>query len=281
MGDGADIDRVQADQVNAFIIGREGHSMSYRASKYGTLRVFYDYAISSGYVAAAPLPAERPRIVRSFEAYIYSVDELKKILKENASYGRKLKLEPQTMHCMLLLLYGTGLRIGEALTLNLADLDISNRVIIVRDTKFFKSRLVPVGNQLHGVLERYLIRRREAGHSQDADSPLFVTRAGTSPHILMVENAFRRLCIRAGVKRPDGSSFQPRLHDLRHTFAVHRLTSWYREGTNVQNLLPHLATYLGHVDLSSTQVYLKMTPELLQAASLRFERYAIEEGLHE
>ena len=77
----------------------------------------------------------------------------------------------------------------------------------------------------------------------------------------------------AGVRSPKGARFQPRLHDLRHSFATHRLTSWY-QGADVQRLLPVLATYLGHVNLAGTQVYLSMTPELLREAALRFERYA-------
>jgi len=82
------------------------------------------------------------------------------------------------------------------------------------------------------------------------------------------------LCIRAGVWRCDGSRYQPRLHDLRHAAAVHRLVSWYREGADVNRLLPQLATYLGHVHISGTQRYLTMTPELLHEASIRFEAYA-------
>ena len=93
--------------------------------------------------------------------------------------------------------------------------------------------------------------------------------------------AFVKAAAEAGIKRNDGGRFQPRLHDLRHTFAVHRLTSWYRQGADVQKLLPQLATYLGHVRLRDTQVYLKMTPELLQAASQRFECYAGKEGGHD
>jgi len=284
VGDEADIKRVREDQVNAFLAGGEGQSIARWQQKYGTLRVFYDYAISSGCVATAPLPAKRPKCTKSLEAYIYSVEELKKILRENGSHGRKFKLEPLTIHSLLLLLYGTGLRIGEALALTYGDVDISTKLITVSDTKFFKTRLVPVGQQLHGALERYVESRRQAGHSQNVDSPFFVTRSGASPTLALVERAFRRLCIRAGVTRSDGSRLQPRLHDLRHTFAVHRLIAWYREGANnVQNLVPHLATYLGHVHLSSTQVYLKMTPELLQQASLRFEQYAIamKEDFHE
>ena len=80
------------------------------------------------------------------------------------------------------------------------------------------------------------------------------------------------------IRREDGASYQPRLHDLRHTFAVHRLTQWYRQGADVQKLLPRLSVYLGHGSLAATQAYLSMTPELLQQASARFERYACGEG---
>ena len=96
-----------------------------------------------------------------------------------------------------------------------------------------------------------------------------------------MEQAFVRLRTYSGVGRSDGARYQPRLHDLRHSFAVHRLTSWYQQGANVQHLLPHLATYLGHVSLAATQIYLTMTPELLRAASVRFELYALQEAHHD
>jgi integrase/recombinase XerD len=91
------------------------------------------------------------------------------------------------------------------------------------------------------------------------------------------ERAFCRLRVRADVVREAaGARHQPRLHDLRHTYAVDRLVSWYREGADVQRLLPKLATYLGHVHIAGTQRYLTLTPELLRQANLRFERYAME-----
>jgi len=90
----------------------------------------------------------------------------------------------------------------------------------------------------------------------------------------MAERAFVRLRAITGVARKDGTRYQPRLHDLRYAMAVHRLVAWYREGADVQRLLPQLATYLGHVDVAATQRYLTMTPELLLEASRRFERYA-------
>jgi integrase/recombinase XerD len=96
-----------------------------------------------------------------------------------------------------------------------------------------------------------------------------------------VQKCFRRVCDKAGIRRSDARRFQPRLHDLRHTFAVHRLLTWYQQGADVQRLLPQLSTYLGHTSLSCTQVYLSMTPELLQEASTRFERYAKEGNSHD
>jgi site-specific recombinase XerD len=95
-----------------------------------------------------------------------------------------------------------------------------------------------------------------------------------------VDRAFARLRQYAGVQRSDGGRYQPRFHDLRHTFAVHRLTAWYAQGADVQRLVYHLSVYLGHVDLAATQVYLTMTPELLSHASTCFERYVREEEGH-
>src|SRR5439155_15806723 len=103
---------------------------------------------------------------------------------------------------------------------------------------------------------------------------------GGAVHRCTLDNAFMRIRERAGVRRSDSSRFQPRLHDLRHTFAVHRLTAWYRQGADVQRLIYHLSVYLGHAHLTDTQVYLTMTPELLRQAGTRFERYARGEDGH-
>jgi len=106
-------------------------------------------------------------------------------------------------------------------------------------------------------------------------SAFFASQAGDEIRLHNFEKVFARIRKHAGVLRSTGARYQPRLHDLRHTFAVHRLIAWYREGSNVQECLPLLSTYLGHVDLSGTQHYLTMTPDLLAEASKRFERYAV------
>ena len=111
--------------------------------------------------------------------------------------------------------------------------------------------------------------------------PFFVTKLGARIPIRLLQRAFRRLRAQAGVRREGGARCQPRLHDLRHAAAVHRLTAWYREGKDVQRLLPLLSTYLGHVDIASTQLYLTMTPELLHEASKRFAKYVFGEVSHD
>ena len=159
--------------------------------------------------------------------------------------------------------------------MNNADVDLEQSVLTIRQTKFYKTRLVPLGADLAHVLHAYR-QRRDSTRTFAPYAPFFCFRNGQRVSVSALERTFRRLRIDARVQRSGGARNQPRLHDLRHTAAVHRLVQWYRSGADLQRLLPHLATYLGHVDLSSTQRYLTLTPELLHEASLRFERYAME-----
>jgi site-specific recombinase XerD len=138
---------------------------------------------------------------------------------------------------------------------------------------------VPIGSDLTHVMSIYEARRLR-DHPAKPDATFFVCRNGDPLTRSAAENTFSRLRVSAGVLRNDGARYQPRLHDLRHSAAVHRLVSWYRQGADVQRLLPQLATYLGHIDIAATQRYLTMTPELLREASKRFERYA-QEDQHE
>ncbi|WP_321574817.1 tyrosine-type recombinase/integrase [Paraburkholderia franconis] len=174
---------------------------------------------------------------------------------------------------LLLLLYGTGLRIGEAVGLNLADVDLDSGILCIRESKFYKTRLVPTGPDLTSVLVQYAAERNK-WPPLSPDAAFLLTERGQRLSRAGAEYAFKQLRERAPVYRDDGARYQPRLHDIRHTYTVTRLVSWYREGADVQRLLPQLATYLGHVHIAATQRYLTMTPELLRQASVRFERYA-------
>jgi len=245
--------------------------------KYTTLNVFFRYLIGRGHLSVVPFRDPPRRVPSSFRPYIYSHEELKRLLEEaTAMLGstKRWHMQPETLRTLFLLLYGTGLRVGEALSLRCCDVNLAQRLLSIWDTKCFKSRLVPIGEQLSKALAEYLNLRETLPLPEAQRSRMFVFRTGKPLSYSSVRQAFAHVRERAAVRRPAGDHCQPRIHDLRATFAVHRLTSWYREGTNVQARLPLLATYLGHSSVAGTVSYLSMTPALLSEAALLFERYA-------
>jgi integrase/recombinase XerD len=276
IGEVADIADVRVEQVSAFLVGAGPITRTWRV-KYDALLGFYRYAISRDYAIASPLPAVMPKRPLSLIPYIYSQDELRRLLQATDSYQRlRSCMEPVTVRTLVLLLYGTGLRCREAVGLNRADVDLEGSLLTVRQTKFFKTRLVPFGPSLAQAMHHYIARGQRPGSVSGDQVPFFTTRDGARVSQETLKGTFRRVCNHAGIRRHDGGRYQPRLHDLRHTFAVHRLTSWYRQGADVQRLLPLLSVYMGHVCLEATQVYLSMTPELLHEAGTRFEHYTKE-----
>lgn len=271
-----DMDQLEPDVVDAFLAG-SGPVTRFWHRKYEVLCGFYRFAIARRHVDVSPLPRTAPKPPPPFIPYIYSQDELQRLLaaSESCQHSRA-KMQSHTCRALLLLLYGAGLRISEALSLTLVDVDLSSAILTIRESKFYKTRLVPIGSTLTGAMTNYQSRRLRQ-HPSKPSAPFFVSRMGEPLTVQIAERTFRRMCLSAGVARHDGARYQPRLHDLRHAAAVHRLVSWYRTGADVQKLLPQLATYLGHVHIAATQRYLTMTPELLSEASRRFERYAMEE----
>jgi site-specific recombinase XerD len=221
------------------------------------------------------MPPAAPKVPKTFVPYIYSRAEIRKLLDATSLSQQKYwcAMSAQTFRTLLLFLYGTGLRLGEALRLEARHVDLADAVVRVEQTKFYKSRLVPVGLDVC----RILAQRKAVGASCQN---VFQSEWSEPIKLQVVDKSFQRLRRHAGIARPDFTTYQPRVHDLRHSFAVHRLVAWYQQGKDVQRLLPALSTYLGHVDLSGTQRYLTMTPELLQQASDRFEQYALRGGHH-
>ena len=243
--------------------------------KHYTLRGFFAFLVSRGHLATTPLPEPGPKIPRTFEPYVYSRKELQRLLEATAIlHDKRSPLQHLTFRTLLLVLYAAGLRPGEGLRLRCCDVDLGDRALAIWDTKLFKSRLVPIGTDLGKALKAYATARQALPMPEGPRSAFFATRTGHAISLNALERVFARLRAHAGIKRAADARWQPRLHDLRHAFAVHRLISWYREGADVKACLPLLATYLGHVNVSGTQAYLTMTPELLAEASKRFERYA-------
>lgn len=276
IGEGRGCETVSEEEVRRFLAGK-GALTRTRAVKYGTLAGFYRFALSRNRVSRIPMPPREtePRPPDVAPSFIFTRDELRRLFKAARSRGRRCpKLDAETFRTFLLLLYGAGLRSGEARRLTLADVDLAADVLTVNDSKFYKSRLVPVGADLAGVLRGYAAARALRPLREGTASAFLACRDGSPLGRAVARHAFRATLQAAGISDRKPGCRGACLHALRHSFATHRLTFWYREGADVQALLPTLSTYLGHAGVAATQVYLSMTPELLDEAGRRFERYA-------
>ena len=207
--------------------------------------------------------------------YVYTPQEVRCLLDTARAFpSPRSPLRPLTACTMLVLAYCAGLRLGELWRLDLEDVHLEVGEIAIRETKFFKSRTLPLAGSVVEALREYLEARWRVGAPREGSSGLFWSgqRAGRYSRA-MTKDLLVSVLRRAGLK-PEKGRVGPRIHDLRHAFVVNRMTAWYREGINPQARLPYLATYLGHKDINSTLVYLTVTQELLQEASERFRTFA-------
>jgi integrase len=181
-------------------------------------------------------------------------------------------LRPVVVSTLIGLLCATGIRIGEALDLALADIDLKGLLLHIREGKFNKSRYVPISASTASRLAAYLRLRRKAEISTAATSPVFVGFCGGKCWQSTFATAFLQVLRKIGLRGPKGQH-GPRVHDFRHSFAVNRLLAWYRHGDNLAAKLPLLATYLGHTNVTGTQVYLHATAQLLESVGRRFHTH--------
>jgi site-specific recombinase XerD len=179
----------------------------------------------------------------------------------------------RTYHAIFAILYGLGLRVSEVCRLAVGDIDFQRRLLIIQETKFYKSRLVPFGPRLETLLCNYLEAKTQRVGNLSLQEPLFSFTQRGEIHPGTVSQAFHHLVPRLEIQIPPWCS-SPRVHDLRHSFAVGTLLRWYRNGIDPGAGLLKLATFLGHANVTSTAVYLTITTELLQEANRRFEAFA-------
>jgi integrase len=226
--------------------------------------VFLDHLKTIGKVGEDLVGLLRCRVPRDCVPYIFSFDELSRIFVPS----RTGPLEQD--HALIWrFIYACGLRQQEAAHLLIRDFDAAARTVFIRQSKFGKDRLVPVHPRIVDRLVEHIARsRRDTG-------PVF-TRGRSRPYSRSsLTLYFKKHLVRLGIYQPDRDAsglryMSTRLHSLRHSFAVHRLLKWYRDGADVQAKLPLLSTYMGHVNIMSTQVYLKITALLLREAGGRF-----------
>ncbi|MFI5895587.1 tyrosine-type recombinase/integrase [Actinoplanes sp. NPDC051513] len=198
--------------------------------------------------------------------FLYSDTEITALIA--AAEAIEPPLRAATYRTLLGLLAASGLRIGEAISLDGADIDWAQGVLLIRESKFDKSRLVPLHDSVIRALREYDILRRGTT-PRPKDPAFFISRTRRRLIYAVVRSTFRQLVTAAGIGAD--APHPPRLHDLRHTFAVRTLLHWYRTGDNVQAKIPSLSTYLGHREPAHTYLYLSAAPELLALAAARRE----------
>jgi integrase/recombinase XerD len=211
---------------------------------------------------------------------LFSHADILRLLDCAAALKPKDSIRPHTYRTIIGLLANAGLRANEAIRLRVSDvqLDLDPPRLHIFETKFRKSRLVPVHSTTAQVLRAYSERRSNC-RLQLSDS-FFITRSGKPVPYYTLKNLFARLVKDLGIVHGSDQR-KPSLHSLRHTFAVQRLTTWYQEGRNVRDLAPHLSVYLGHARLSASYWYLSALPDLLNEAAKRFCTYTQKGGEHE
>lgn len=210
---------------------------------------------------------------RSFKPYIYSTGEIKSLLDlaKGLRPTTMFPLRSKAIYTIIGLMYTLGLRTGEVLNVKFKDIDLNNDTLFIPRTKFYKDRLVPFGPNLSQCLKDYLEVRRTTCPPEHTDTYLFTNRRQEPISATCIQNNFRSLLDEIEIVRPLNKR-GPRLHDMRHTFAVHRLLQWYQEGVDVQQKLVLLSTFMGHFNIYSTQVYLTITGSLLHEANKRFHK---------
>jgi integrase len=207
-----------------------------------------------------------------FLPYIFSRDEVRQLLAAATSHRGRFIWGPM-LRALILVLYCTGLRLGEAVRLRTDDVDLDRGTLMVRHSKG-RSRIVPIRPDLVAELRRYAAERHQLVCELRRAAPegLFLRLDASPLTVTSASNALRQLLRKLGMKPPNGR-IGARPYEFRHAFAVHRLTAWATEGVDVHAKLPWLSAYLGHQNVLGTEVYLKATPQLLELASSRFEQH--------
>ena len=269
-----DISAITVDTVNAFLTSRPRIRPRSYNHLLGVIRRFFDWLVLQEKCPCSPVQTLPRRVTSQRTPFLFSQDQARQLvqaaalLPDNGGAAHR----GEVYSTIFALLYTLGLRVGEVARLRRADVDLDRRLLVIRYTKFSKSRLVPFGPRMAQRLSEYL----DHCHVQkalDADSPVFSFTTGKCIRPEAISQVFHQLVTRLSFEAPAGVA-SPCAHCLRHSFAVSTLLRWYRAGLDPGQRLFHLATFLGHADPISTSVYLTITSDLLREAGNRFERLA-------
>lgn len=232
--------------------------------RYRLLRRFFDYWLARGEISALPMPVKPIERQQPFVPYIYTNSEIRHLLKavHTSQKADRCVIEGITLRAFLIFIYATGAMVGEALRLLVEDVDLKRGFVTIRRARYNRSRTIPIVPDLVNVLKGYSDSRRRKGTT---DKHFFVNTAGEALQRSIVDNTFARLRRVSGIRRRDDTTCQPRMYDLRHTFAVHRIAGWIHHGADLNRMLPALSAYMGLTGLVTTEKYLTLTPERFRA----------------
>lgn len=264
---------ITSSVIDAFMASRSRHRPRSYNHLLGVLRRFFDWVVLQRWINQNPVVQRSKRETNKRLPYLFDLTTARRLLDvvsglPDTPKGPQRALVYETVFALR---YGLGLRVGEVARLTVGDVDFTRNILCIRETKFSKNRWVPFGPNMANRLRRYCDQRY--GVKVEAEMPLFSFTQGRHIHPCNISQTFHKLLPQLELRLPPGVA-PPRVHDLRHSFAVGTLLRWYREGVDPNRRLIHLATFLGHVDPNSTAVYLTITDELLREAAQRFHAFA-------
>jgi site-specific recombinase XerD len=263
--------------IETFLVSRPRKGARSYNHLLGVIRRLFDWLVLQEVIERSPVRSASRRVTAQRIPFIF--DPLcARLLQENAaglSDNSRAPDRGKTYQVIFALLYGLGLRVGEVSRLCLKNVDFNRNLLVISHTKFAKSRLVPFGPKMTQLLHDYINHHKEKYGPLQPNQPLFsFDKDRNRPiHPCTISQVFHALIPKLDLTIPEGVS-APRLHDLRHSFAVGVLLRWYRRGLDPSGRLMHLSTFMGHVDPASTAVYLTITADLIEEARIRFERFA-------
>jgi integrase len=254
----AELAQVNTRQVLTYLDESDALGVQWR-TKYQILYRFFNYWSDRGVIPELAMPPSKPKVRQTFVHYIYTRSQLHELSKATRRYEPRLGvIDRQTMRTLILLLYGTGAFVGEILSLKCCDIDLGSGLILIRGRGPTRFREIPIGNDLIEIVRKYMAWRSRKKYE---GAHLLVTKSDQLIRVATAFKNFDRIRRIAGIQRPAGAAYQPRMIDLKFTFAVHRITSWIRNGADMNRMLPALAAYMGQAGLGSTERYILLTPE--------------------
>jgi integrase len=236
------------------------------AHRLGAARGFARYLKTIDPAAEVPPAGIWPSVTPRPQPWIWAEEDIGRLLA--AARALRPPLRAATYETLLGLLAATGMRLGEATGLDKSDIGLADGVLTIRDAKFGRSRLVPLHLTVTGALRDYAAHRDRLCPSP-ATTRFFISTAGTALRTSGVDHTFGQLTTALGLRTPD---CRPRIHDLRHSFAVRQLLEWHRSGEDPHARMPVLSAYLGHISPAGTYWYLTAVPELMELAAARLAK---------